>query len=149
MDIKGVEVISLTLNTDHRGWLMEAYRKDQTNILPEMAYISSTMPGIIRGPHEHLYQTDMFIFIQSNWRVKLWDNDIHSCTYGNVMDFIITCPTKVIVPPMVVHAYQNWGETPQLVINLPDRLYKGQKKREEVDEIRHENGTRFVMGNIK
>jgi dTDP-4-dehydrorhamnose 3,5-epimerase len=39
----------------------------------------------------------------------------------------------------VVHAYKNVGAAPALVINLPDRLYKGPERREPVDEIRHED----------
>jgi dTDP-4-dehydrorhamnose 3,5-epimerase len=47
-------------------------------------------------------------------------------------------PTLVIVPPGVVHGYKCISTEPGLVINLPDKLYKGEGKNEEVDEIRWE-----------
>jgi dTDP-4-dehydrorhamnose 3,5-epimerase len=44
-----------------------------------------------------------------------------------------------IVPPGVVHAYKNVGQTSGWVFNAPNRLYAGPGKREPVDEIRHED----------
>jgi dTDP-4-dehydrorhamnose 3,5-epimerase len=38
-----------------------------------------------------------------------------------------------------VHAYQNIGAVDGIVINCPNRLYRGQGRREQVDEIRHED----------
>jgi dTDP-4-dehydrorhamnose 3,5-epimerase len=48
-------------------------------------------------------------------------------------------PHIAIVPPKIVHAYRNIGETDGLVINMPDRLYRGKDKTLPVDEIRYEN----------
>ena len=44
----------------------------------------------------------------------------------------------VIIPPGVVHAYEVISEEEGLVINLPNRLYAGEGKKEPVDEIRWE-----------
>jgi dTDP-4-dehydrorhamnose 3,5-epimerase len=44
----------------------------------------------------------------------------------------------LIVPPGVVHAYKNIGTEPGLIFNCPNRLYKGPGRKEQVDEIRHE-----------
>lgn len=151
MKINGVEIIELIVNSDNRGWLTEVFRSDQIDpsIFPEMAYISETNPKITRGPHEHLCQTDIFVFIHPFWRVKLWDNNPNSSTYENVIDLFISCPTKVIVPPKVVHAYTNLGDIQQFVLNFPNKLYRGLNKKDEIDEIRHENGIEFVMGEHK
>lgn len=46
---------------------------------------------------------------------------------------------SVIVPPGVVHGYKNISNEDGMVLNFPDRLYRGWGKREEVDEIRHED----------
>jgi dTDP-4-dehydrorhamnose 3,5-epimerase len=45
----------------------------------------------------------------------------------------------MIIPPGVVHAYRNIGTTAGWVFNLSNRLYAGEGRKEEVDEIRHEN----------
>ena len=48
-------------------------------------------------------------------------------------------PKSVLVPKGVVHAYRNIGQAAGIVINCPNRLYMGEGKREEIDEIRHED----------
>lgn len=45
----------------------------------------------------------------------------------------------VIVPPRVVHAYKNNGDSDGIVLNFPDSLYRGWGKKEDVDEVRHED----------
>jgi dTDP-4-dehydrorhamnose 3,5-epimerase len=42
------------------------------------------------------------------------------------------------VPPGVVHGYKCISQGPALSINLPDKLYKGVLKADEIDEIRWE-----------
>ncbi len=142
-EINDIIVTDLIKNEDKRGWLIELFRKDQIDekILPEMSYISLTFPGIIRGPHEHLEQTDYFCFLSSTFKLMLWDNRKESATYKHKMSLIIgeNNPRIVIVPPQIVHAYKNIGDVPGLVINLPNKLYAGWGKKEKVDEIRYEN----------
>jgi dTDP-4-dehydrorhamnose 3,5-epimerase len=41
----------------------------------------------------------------------------------------------------VVHGYRNLSRQVRgMVLNFPDRLYRGWGKSEEVDEVRHEDG---------
>ena len=51
----------------------------------------------------------------------------------------ISQPMAVIIPPGVVHAYRNVGSEPGLVFNAANKLYRGEGKKEEIDEIRHEH----------
>lgn len=141
--INGVATIYPIKNEDKRGWLIEIFRRDiiDKDIFPEMSYISLTNPGITRGPHEHIEQTDSFFFMTSTFELMLWDNRKDSETYKNMTivnagdnDFKI-----VIVPPGVVHAYKNIGDKPGLVLNFPNKLYAGWDKKEKVDEIRYED----------
>jgi len=142
--IQDVLVRKLEKYTDNRGYLIETYRSDQlpNGLLPRMSYISYTKPVIARGPHEHKEQTDIFCFIgPGNFKIKLWDNRKNSTTYGNCME--ITGGEKnmitIIVPPGVVHGYKNISDIDGMVLNYPDKLYKGWDKKEEVDEVRHED----------
>jgi dTDP-4-dehydrorhamnose 3,5-epimerase len=48
-------------------------------------------------------------------------------------------PLFLVVPPGVVHAYRNIGDTDAFVLNFPDALYAGWGRKEPVDEIRHED----------
>ncbi|MBI5055414.1 MAG: dTDP-4-dehydrorhamnose 3,5-epimerase family protein [Nitrospirae bacterium] len=135
--VEGLLIKELSLFKDNRGWLGEIIREDESEIKPVMSYLSMTNPGLVRGPHEHKEQTDVFCFI-GRFRVYLWDNRKTSATYRESKTIDTDVPTVVIVPPGIVHAYRNTGDGEGIVINLPDRLYKGWGKKEPVDEVRYE-----------
>ena len=142
--IRGVVVRDLRKYVDDRGWLAELFRDDEMEeeFLPAMAYTSATLPGVQRGPHEHRDQADYFCFIgPSNFKLRMWDNRPDSETYGRVMTLFVgeDSPRAVLVPKGVVHAYKNVGAVPGIVVNLPNRLYMGEGRREPADEIRHED----------
>ena len=152
LEIQGVKVRQPKCRKDDRGWLAEVWRSDEDNALeepsPEMAYVSVTKPGVSRGPHEHIHQTDRFVFLTGSWRVKLWDNRKCIGTTGRVMILELSQPTVVIVPPGVVHAYVNVSLRSAMVLNLPDKLYRGKLKLEEVDEIRHEENKKYSLNDV-
>ncbi len=55
-------------------------------------------------------------------------------------------PTAVIIPKGVVHAYKNVSVNEKgVVINCPNRLFMGEGKLEEIDEIRHEDDPNTVF----
>jgi dTDP-4-dehydrorhamnose 3,5-epimerase len=142
--IDDVIVRALRKFDDDRGWLTELFRHDELapEFFPVMSYISSTFPGVTRGPHEHVDQADLFCFLgPSNFKLRMWDNRADSPTYGKVMTLVAgeDNPQVVIVPKGVVHAYQNIGDKDGIVINCPNRLYRGDQRHEDVDEIRHED----------
>ncbi|MFA4971383.1 MAG: dTDP-4-dehydrorhamnose 3,5-epimerase family protein [bacterium] len=164
--LEGIYFAILSKHTDDRGWLCELLRHDEIkrcakwanlkfasdNIpVPAMCYLSMTGPGVDRGPHEHKEQTDMFCFTgPSDFLIMLWDNRKGSPTYGKSMKLWMgdSNPCMLIVPPGVVHGYRNVGAVPGLVVNFPDRLYKGMNRDGDVDEIRHESdpNSPFRMG---
>ncbi len=142
--IAGVEFRPLRPHADARGWLIELFRHDELDerLHPAMAYVSETLPGVARGPHEHVEQTDLFAFFgPGDFRVTLWDGRPDSPTHGAkvVRTVGATQPMAVVVPPGVVHAYENVSEVPGWVFNAPNRLYAGWGRKEAVDEIRHED----------
>ncbi len=150
--IEGVIIKPLKKYVDERGWLVEVFREDELppEYFPVMGYVSITKPGIARGPHEHVGQADNFAFIgPSTFKIYLWDNRRDSPTFGtkNAIQAGEEVPCTVIIPPGVVHAYKNIGALPGMVINNPNRLFGGRNKREQVDEIRHENdpSTIFIL----
>ncbi len=139
--IKDVVITQLEKFHDDRGWLTEIFRNDQSQFRPAMGYVSETMPGVIRGPHEHQGQSDFFVFLLGTFRLYLWDNREDSANYRQLETHDVgeNNPASVIIPPGVVHAYKCISEKPGLVINLPDELYRGENKAKEVDEIRWED----------
>lgn len=139
INIPGVLKTSLKEFHDNRGWLAETFRIDEIDgFRPEMGYISVTRPGIIRGPHEHMEQTDYFCFF-GKFTLYLWDNRKESPTYMKRIVIDNADRMIVIVPPRVVHAYKNNGDCDGMVLNFPDKLYRGWGKKENVDEIRYED----------
>lgn len=139
--IQGVVIKKIDKYEDERGWLMEIFRQDEMNFSPLMSYVSSTKPGVVRGPHEHVHQSDAFVFIgPGSFSLHLWDRREDSETKGEnlVVEVGENNPCLVIVPPGVVHGYKCISEIAAMSINLPDKLYKGPNKQEEVDEIRWE-----------
>lgn len=150
--IEGVTIKELKKFTDDRGWLVETFRTDELpdNIGPVMSYVSMTKPGVARGPHEHKDQTDIFVFIGPGmFELHLWDNRLGSSTYGKYETFRLGAEAMaaVVVPPGIVHGYKNIGSDEAWCLNYPDRLYAGAGKKEEVDEIRHEqdSASKFII----
>jgi len=139
--INGVVIKNLKKNVDTRGWLAEIWRNDESNFSPVMSYVSETKPGVVRGPHEHKFQADGFVFLgPGSFKLFLWDNREKSETFQEKMEIEVgeNNPVFVIVPPGVAHGYKCISDNVAWCINLPDKLYAGKDKKEEVDEIRHE-----------
>ncbi len=139
--MQGLIIKQLQRYDDERGWLTEIYRNDELDYAPAMGYVSLTNPGVIRGPHEHVKQSDCFVFVgPGDFELHLWDRRESSETKGDhqVLTVGQSAPTMVIVPPGIVHGYKCVSDTPAYSINLPDTLYRGKAKSEEVDEIRWE-----------
>ncbi len=53
---EGVHLRELDRHRDGRGWLIELFRHDELDEAhwPAMAYVSGTLPGVVRGPREHV-----------------------------------------------------------------------------------------------
>jgi dTDP-4-dehydrorhamnose 3,5-epimerase len=142
--IKGVILKKVERFEDERGWLSELFRHDSMDkeLYPTMSYISYTHPSVARGPHEHVDQWDHFVFLgPSMFKLVLWDNREASPTYREKVEILVgkDNPSAVFIPPGVVHGYKNVGEVMGMVLNFPNRLYKGWERKDPVDEIRHED----------
>lgn len=140
--IKGLIIKEIKKNEDERGFLAEIFRCDELDFDPVMAYLSLTKPGVVRGPHEHVRQSDCFVFLgPGNFRLYLWDRRENSATKGESLELEVGAlnPCLVIIPPGVVHGYKCISVEAALSLNFPDKLYKGINKAQEVDEIRWEN----------
>jgi dTDP-4-dehydrorhamnose 3,5-epimerase len=141
--MEGVVIRQLKRFQDARGWLTELFRDDELpeDFRPTMSYLSVTHPGVARGPHEHVNQTDGFAFIDGRYTLFLWENRPGKSVDPVRVEVGSDNPVLVIVPPGVVHAYKNIGDRDAFVLNFPNQLYAGWGKKEEVDEIRHEADT--------
>jgi dTDP-4-dehydrorhamnose 3,5-epimerase len=139
--MQGLIIKKIEKFEDKRGWLAEIFRSDEFEYEPVMSYVSITNPGFVRGPHEHKFQADCFAFIgPGNFELHLWDNRENSPTKSEYVKIEVgeNNPSVVLVPAGIVHGYKCVSENSAYCINFPDKLYKGEGKKEEVDEIRWE-----------
>ena len=141
--LPGVRVEALPVFNDPRGSLHELYRTDETppEFKPVMACCSWSTPGVTRGPHQHVLQDDYFTFAgPSDFRVYLWDDrpGAEGAARGWFLNTGASAPSRIYVPRGVVHAYRNTGTVPGVVVTVTSLLFKGENRRDPVDEIRHE-----------
>jgi len=145
-----IKIIDLYAHRDQRGHLIELFREDILASygfkLPRMGYISWTHPGILRGPHEHMHQTDVFVFVEGQWKLTLLDNNRFSDGFGEVVsyEFGKSKPAIVVIPPRIIHGYRNIGKEMSFVLNFPDKLYAGWNKKYPVDEVRYEENKEIL-----
>ena len=141
--LPGVRVEALPVFKDPRGSLHELFRVDEipAGFQPLMACSSWSHAGVTRGPHQHVGQDDYFTFAgPSDFQVYLWDDrpGAAGASRGWIVRTGEQAPARIHVPRGVVHAYRNVGKTPGLVVTVTSLLFKGQGRRDPVDEIRHE-----------
>ena len=140
--IPGVKMMDCVQYFDARGRMIELWREDEVVYTPPaMVYFSVTKPGQQRGPHSHEFQTDCFAFTgPGDFEIHLWDGRSEVPLETHEV-FIVgsSRPVRLIIPPKVIHGYKNISAYEGVVLNLPDRLYKGVDKQEPVDEVRWEN----------
>lgn len=142
--IQGVVVRPVRKYVDERGWLAETFRHDEMEkpFHPQMSYVSLSLPGVTRGPHEHVDQADYFVFLgPGNFKIWVWDNRRSSPTFQcrQILFGGQDNPLSILIPAGVVHAYRNVSNDCSVVLNFPNRLFMGEGKKSPIDEIRHED----------
>jgi dTDP-4-dehydrorhamnose 3,5-epimerase len=124
--IEGVEVKALRTFPDDRGSLTEILRRDDEMFEQfGQCYFSISYPGVIRGWHYHLRQTDYFTCVSGMIKVPLYDRREDSPTYGEVNEFFIGDENRIVVkiPPGVLHGFKNIGLTACILVNFPTEPY--------------------------
>jgi dTDP-4-dehydrorhamnose 3,5-epimerase len=142
--LPGVVLEAAPVYRDERGSLLELYRDDEipAGFVPVMACCSWTLPGVSRGPHEHVAQDDYFTFAgPSDFLVALWDArpGASGATRGWWLKLGECVPARLYIPHGVVHGYRNIGKEAGLVVTVVNQLYRGDRRQQPVDEIRHEH----------
>src|SRR6185436_13204553 len=141
--LPGVRLEAVPVFGDGRGTVLELFRTDEVpaGYKPLMACCSWSHPGVSRGPHQHVGQDDYFTFAgPSNFTVYLWDDRPGStkAAKGWIIHTGEQAPARIHVPRGVVHAYRNTGKVLGLVVTVTSLLFKGEGRRDPIDEIRHE-----------
>ena len=133
--IDGVKVKTLKVISDERGRVMEILRADDEIFRKfGQVYMTTAYPGVVKGWHHHLVQTDYFTCIAGMMKLVLYDRRDGSPTKGEINEFFIGVhnPLLLVVPPGVLHGFKCIGQDEAVVINCPDQTYH----REAPDEYR-------------
>lgn len=133
-----VVIEKLKVFSDNRGWLTELWRGDDSATCvnpPAMSYFSKTNPFVMRGPHLHSSQTDLFVTMNETMLYRF----VCSKT-GELHTFLTDKDNsyRISVAPGIIHSYINLNNESSITGNFPDALFMGWEKKEPIDEIRHE-----------
>ena len=136
-------VKDLKLHLDDRGFLFEALRVDDDVFTKfGQAYVSSTLPGVVKGFHKHFVQIDHVVCIQGQIRMVLID-DSGDVPIIEEHHLSLLTPKLVIIPTNIYHGWKCIGDVPALVMNVSSEPYD----RDNPDECRvdpHNNPWGYV-----
>jgi dTDP-4-dehydrorhamnose 3,5-epimerase len=125
--IDGVVYSRAVSHVDHRGSLTEIVNFDDPFWDEPIvySYAITIQPGRIKGWGMHLKQADRYFLAIGSVRVVLHDGRTASPTFGAVAQFHLTAGTRarLLIPPGVWHADQNWGPDEAVIVNFPTRAY--------------------------
>ena len=130
--IRDVQVKTLKVMTDARGFLMEMLRADDSLFEAfGQVYITGCRRGVAKGWHYHREQTDHFICVSGVALVVLYDRREDSPTRGEVQEFVLAAPPSrdpapllLKIPPLVLHGFTASGCEEVRIINVPTRMYR-------------------------
>ena len=124
--IDGVRVKKLIVHPDERGRLFEIWRSDDEEFCGfGQVYVTTALPGIIKGWHLHQRQTDCFTVIKGRALFALYDARADSPTCGQLQTFLCDEQHRIaiLIPPAVHHGFKNIGDEEVWCLNCPDRTY--------------------------
>jgi len=125
--IEGVVYSRTVSHADHRGSLTEVVNFDDPFWDEPIvySYCFTIRPGRIKGWSMHRKQADRYFLVQGSVRVVLYDGRLKSPTHGAFAEFQMTEASRgrLLIPPGVWHADQNWGSTEAIMMNFPTRPF--------------------------
>ncbi len=124
--INGVEIKKLKFIRDERGRLAEILRNDEKFFEGfAQVYVTTALPGVVKGWHYHKKQSDHFFCIFGKMRVGLYDSRPDSTTFKEVQEIIMTFeePALLKIPPLVYHGFKCISKEEAAIINMPTELY--------------------------
>ncbi len=131
--IEGVQIKTLRVIPDERGWLMEILRCDDSLFEKfGQVYLTAGYPGVVKAWHCHRNQTDNFACIKGMVKVALYDGRTESPTYKEINEFFIgeKNPVLIKIPPLVYHGFKAIGNEPAFFLNMPTEVYNYEKPDE-------------------
>ncbi len=132
-EIVGVKIKKLNVHMDDRGYLYEILRNDDPQFKEfGQVYVSATLPGVVKGFHEHIHQTDNITCVKGRLKLVLI---ARGDPMGDLVEEYILVPggLMITIPPGIMHGWKNIGTEEAVVINIPDQPYD----HDNPDELRY------------
>jgi len=133
--IEGVLVKKLKVIPDERGRLMEILRNDDECFSKfGQVYMTTTLPGVVKGFHLHHVQTDQVCCVHGMIKLVLFDIREGSKTENDVNEIFLGehNPLLVTIPENVLHGWKCVSLHEAIIINAPSETYN----YKEPDEYR-------------
>jgi dTDP-4-dehydrorhamnose 3,5-epimerase len=120
-NIDGVRVIRLKKAVNDRGHLMEVQRHDDDHFIGfGQAYVTCTLPGVIKAWYRHHQQVDQIALVRGSALLVLFDDRQHSASAGRLLECRLSDdnPALVQIPPGVWHGFQARGRELLYLLHL-------------------------------
>lgn len=117
--IDGVRIVRLKKVVNERGHLTEVQREDDEHFIGfAQAYVTCTLPGVIKAWYRHHKQIDQIALVRGTATLAFFDNRPDSASVGRTLECVLTDerPALVQSPPGVWHGFQARG--PELLYLL-------------------------------
>jgi dTDP-4-dehydrorhamnose 3,5-epimerase len=89
-EIEGARVIALKTVTNARGHLLEVQRADDAHHPGfGQAYVTCTLPGVVKAWYRHREQFDQIALVKGELRLALYDAREGSATRHNLLEVVI------------------------------------------------------------
>jgi dTDP-4-dehydrorhamnose 3,5-epimerase-like enzyme len=141
MDIEGVRLLPRKVAVDPRGKVLRMIRTDDPDYRPlQELYYSVVNPGVTKGWKLHTEATGSLAVPAGRLRFVMKDMRETSPTFG-ALESVVLGDTEeeyrlLVIPPGVAYAWQNLAETPSVVANATDVLWReGEGKTIPLEEI--------------
>lgn len=141
-EIPGVAIKDLKVHFDDRGCLWELLRCDDLQYLQfGQAYISTIMPGVVKGFHAHERQYDNVAVVYGKIKLVLmhkWETGprilpMKGDSFDIIEEYVLVPGNYLItIPPGVYHGWKNIGTEQAYVVNTPSEPHSQAKP----DELR-------------
>jgi len=131
--IDGVMTKKLKVIPDERGHLMECLRNDDELFIGfGQFYVTTTLPGVVKGWHLHEGQFDNVVCVKGMIKLVLYDGRDadggrpSSPTAGQLDEFFLGehNPLLVRIPAGVWHGWKCTSVDEAYIVNAPTEVYK-------------------------
>jgi dTDP-4-dehydrorhamnose 3,5-epimerase len=124
--IEGVATKRLKVIPDERGHLMECLRNDDELFIKfGQLYMTTTLPGVVKGWHLHRVQWDNVVCVKGMIKLALYDAREGSSTQGQLDELFIGehNPMLVRIPPGLYHGWKCVSAAEAYIVNAPTEAY--------------------------